>query len=229
MPWFSIPAADGPIRDMLSPAKREKLLRKLQKAREKQKERGGTSERGSGQGTTERARLRARGWSYLPRAQEGVQAGEYGNLSTGSMTASGVAALCIAKSELEADKRAWAARQQEVNQAIRDGCAWLAKHWTVAANPTAIRGQTLNWKYYYLYGVERAGVLAGTYRFGRNDWWDGGAGHLLGEQEDPGSWPEEPGLSSFCTTCFALLFLKRATIPLVPLPPKRVMTGVKRR
>lgn len=226
--WFPVPAADGPIRDMLPPAKREKELEKERKQREKEAKRGGgeTAERGPGGGKSgERARMRARGWSYLPRGGTGVQSGDHGNESTGSMTASGVAALCIAKSELENSKGAWAARADKVEQAIRDGCAWLSRYFIVQANPTSNQGMTINWKYYYLYGCERAGVLAGTYRFGEHDWWDEGAAHLLSAQTSEGCWPEEFGLSKLCTTCFALLFLKRATIPLVPLPPKRVMTG----
>jgi hypothetical protein len=83
----------------------------------------------------------------------------------------------------------------------------------------------MNWTYYYLYGCERAGVLAGTYRFGAHDWWDEGAAWLLGQQSADGSWPVESVLSHQADTCFALLFLARATVPLVPLPPKRVMTG----
>ena len=112
-----------------------------------------------------------------------------------------------------------------VEKAIRDGCAWLAKHFSVSGNPTADPRRPSNWKYYYLYGVERAGVLAGTYRFGAHDWWDEGALHVLRAQQQHGAWPAGQPLSDVSTTCFALLFLARATVPLVPLPVKRVMTG----
>jgi hypothetical protein len=141
------------------------------------------------------------------------------------MTASGIAALCIAKSELE-QTRGWARRREKVERAIRDGCAWMANFYVPDRHPTGRPKYYFRpWHYYYLYGVERAGVLAGTYTFGQKDWWETGATWLLREQEDWGAWPKGPTLSDTINTCFALLFLRRATIPLAPLPRKRVMTG----
>lgn len=235
VPWFQVPAADGLIQEMVPPAKRVQTG-------DKDKKDGGTRVREGGP-PGERPTLHARGWSYLPRpvsegANEGgtqagggsapppppVVGGNMERVTTGSMTASGIAALVIAKSELEGSKSAWSRRSAAVDRAIRDGCAWLARYFIVDANPTAANLR-MNWGYYYLYGCERAGVLAGTYRFGTHDWYDEGAAWLLGQQQTDGAWPAEAVLSSFADSCFALLFLRRATIPLVPLPPKRVMTG----
>ncbi len=233
VPWFSVPAADGPIFEMLGAEKRARAVREHEK-----KERArATRERGKQGGeTAERARLFARGWSYEPREvkepppedREGPPPPQTGTrVSTGSMTSSGVAALCIAKSELETTPALWRPRQEAVESAIRDGVAWLAKYFSPTDNPRADAGPT-GWKYYYLYSVERAGVLAGTYRFGKHDWWEEGAAHLLTQQEQAGTWPDAKGVSRLSRTCFALLFLRRSTVPLMPLPPKRVMTGVKR-
>jgi len=226
VPAFGVPAADGPIYDMASPRRREEAEEEAEEERERTRERGGL--------TAERRRMFARGWSYEPREVEPgpppedragdppTQSGT--RVSTGSMTCSGIAALCIAKSELEGSRRAWGPRRDAVESAIRDGVAWMARYFSPSANPRADDGPT-GWKYYYLYSVERAGVLAGTYRFGEHDWWDGGAAHLLEVQEPAGTWPDAKGLSRLSRTCFALLFLRRGTIPLVRLPPKRVMTG----
>jgi hypothetical protein len=226
VPAFPVPAADGPILDMLNQRKRDKAVRKDREQRERTRERAGAE--------SETRPMFARGWSYEPRevdearppeTREGETPAQTGTrVSTGSMTSSGIAALCIAKSELEGHASHWRGRQDAVEAAIRDGVAWLAKHFDPTANPRADAGPT-GWKYYYLYSVERAGVLAGTYRFGDRDWWEEGAAHLLGVQEAEGTWPDAKGLSRLSRTCFALLFLRRATIPLVPLPPKRVMTG----
>lgn len=226
VPWFAVPSADGPIQDMVAPERR--------RTGDDGGARGGnTRERGTPR-TGERPTMHARGWSYLPRptgsAGSGTesapaQGGSMERVSTGSMTASGIAALVIAKSELELHKTAWSRRQPAVEQAIRDGCAWLASKFIPSANPTARPNMTTSWTFYYLYGCERAGVLAGTYRFGPHDWWDEGAVWLLGQQGADGAWPVEQALSHQADTCFALLFLARATVPLVPLPPKRVMTG----
>ena len=236
VPWFPVPAADGPILEMASVEQRKKSERKLKKAADKK---AATRER-KGKPIEERQSMHARGWSYEPRKIEGPQPttrdGPHPERavatqrSSGSMTASGVAALCIAKSELENSKGSWRPRQDTVNTAIRDGCAWLAKFWSPTANPSSGGPKkTVGWKYYYLYSCERAGVLAGTYRFGSHDWWEEGAAHLITQQKTEGSWPDTKGISRLGRTAFALLFLSRATIPLLPLPPKRVMTGSTRK
>ena len=76
--------------------------------------------------------------------------------------------------------------------------------------------------YYYLYGLERAGVLADTAWVGTHDWYLEGAEFLLPAQRADGSWEQadsgqgagpfqDLGRSPQVDTCFALLFLKRAT------------------
>ena len=238
VPWFAVPAADVPIYEMLTLEQRRKKEEKEQKEEEKRAERAeGTKERGKpAPESLERRVLNARGWSYLPRpTPEGpppesrtgpVPARTVSEQNTtGSMTCSGVAALCIAKSELESAPASWRPREEAVERAIRDGCAWLAHFWNPKENPSSGEKKTVGWKYYWFYSVERAGVLAGTYTFGEHDWWEEGAAHLLQVQLPEGAWPDAKGLSKLSPTCFALLFLRRSTVPLVPLPKKRVMTG----
>jgi len=119
----------------------------------------------------------------------------------GSMTAAGVANLAIAREALGSDLGGAPARK--VDRAIRAGVAWLAHNFTVTANP----GRT-HWLYYYLYGLERVGALLETERIGEHAWYLEGAEAILKRQASDGSWKErvqEPD------TCFALLFLKRAT------------------
>ena len=62
------------------------------------------------------------------------------------------------------------------------------------------------WPYYYLWGVERrmAAFMEVDELFGR-DWYQEGARHLLGQNED-GGWSND-----LDETCFAILFLARAT------------------
>ncbi|MCX7702953.1 MAG: hypothetical protein N2234_02465, partial [Planctomycetota bacterium] len=63
-------------------------------------------------------------------------------------------------------------------------------------------------------------------KLGKHDWWKEGAEYLLGVQNADGSWPgsEQGGVrqgdttSPMVNTCFAILFLKKATMPLVKLP-----------
>ena len=81
----------------------------------------------------------------------------------------------------------------------------------VSGIPTSVDPATGEVKvYYFLYGLERAGKLYGTEKFGRNGWTASGAEYLLKNQEPTGAWNK-----SSVDTCFALLFLQRATRALV--------------
>jgi hypothetical protein len=103
-------------------------------------------------------------------------------------------------------KRDW--RQDPV---VLDGIAWLNQNFTVSTNP----GKYPEWHHYYLYALERVGMLYNTWMIGSHDWYREGANLLLDAQRADGSWQ---GASAFrdgggptWDTCFAILFLKRAT------------------
>jgi hypothetical protein len=123
----------------------------------------------------------------------------------GSMTAGAIGALCILDYMMGKD---WA-RDKDVLQ----GLQWMAKNFTVTENP----GVGAKWHYYYLYGIERAGMLFGTEHFGPHAWYRTGAEYLLKEQGANGCW------NNTTDTCFAILFLRRATRHLVD-----VATGQRR-
>jgi hypothetical protein len=64
--------------------------------------------------------------------------------------------------------------------------------------------------YYFLWSVERVGVLFNLKQIADKDWYGWGAEVLVDSQHDNGSWgPMYPGPTD---TCFALLFLKRANL-----------------
>jgi hypothetical protein len=160
---------------------------------------------------------RARGWGYTK-----------GQPITGSMTTAGVACVAIAASELRSAKL-----RARAERSVRDGIAWLGVNFAVDRNPGAgagmrggrMRGGGLMWHYYYLYGLERAGVLAGVVYMGEHRWYAEGARYLVDQQLDEGSWrvgfgrdlgPRFRGIRGRGTgtleeTCFALLFLLRST------------------
>ena len=157
---------------------------------------------------------RARGWGYMPGTQR-----------TGSMTTAGIAALAIISERLRKLEQLTKADAAKIREALRDGVGWFSKHFTVAKNPG-----NPGWHYYYLYGLERAGDLLGVRYLGEHDWYREGADHLIAAQQDGGSWSGGEGAGGVhpedetLRTCFALLFLKRATAPPeVPLGP--VVTG----
>ena len=66
--------------------------------------------------------------------------------------------------------------------ASRRGIDWLARNFQVGENFGA--GQ--QWKFYYLYGLERAGRLAGIRFFGTHDWYRLGAEELVQTQDKLG-------------------------------------------
>jgi hypothetical protein len=142
---------------------------------------------------------RARGWGYTP-----------GKAATGSMTTAGVSSLAICRSELMGWSGYPKSIAERLNRGIKDGLAWLTHHFSVTQNPPGGRG----WHYYYLFGLERAGVLTDVRFLGDHDWYVEGAEYLLGAQRRPGMWPggRQPE-NTVTNTCFALLFLRRATVP----------------
>jgi hypothetical protein len=67
---------------------------------------------------------------------------------------------------------------------------------------------------YFLWTVERVGVLYGIHELDGKDWYLWGVELLLPVQADEGSWAQGgyPGPTKHCDTSFALLFLKRANL-----------------
>jgi serine/threonine protein kinase len=150
-------------------------------------------------------------WAYTPRSPA----------STASMTCAGVSSLIIA--------RHWSSpsRNQEslIGERIRDcgkgapdmnvdaGIDWLASHFSVDQNV----GNSKQWKFYYLYGLERAGRLAGIRFFGRNDWYRLGATELVRLQQRPsGAWEGDANeREKVLATSFALVFLAKGRAPVL--------------
>ncbi|MCX7702954.1 MAG: hypothetical protein N2234_02470 [Planctomycetota bacterium] len=184
----------------------------------------------------EPSKMKARGWSYINRQGQGIPQGA-GDVAeqmrrdwvktTGSMTTSGVICLIVAKSQIE--KGLGKEMLKALNQGIRDGFAWFAHNWTVSKNPNHPC-----WHLYYLYGIERCAALGLVEKIGEHNWYKEGAEYLLGAQKADGSWEgesEKPvwaggelGVGPVENTCFALLFLLRATIPIIK-PPTGIFTG----
>jgi len=127
-----------------------------------------------------------RGWDY-----------RQGGKAYGSMTAGAVGALTICDFILGQD---W-----KKDDRVNAGVHWLRENFSVTENPGHGRAQ----HYYYLYGLERAGMLYGTETFGKREWYAEGAQLLLDQQRGDGSW------NGPVDTCFAILFLRRATHSLV--------------
>ncbi len=134
-----------------------------------------------------------RGWCYRQKDSQPAYA---------SMTAGAVGALCIYD---YIQGREW-----KTNRNIQTGLFWLAKSFSATENVGSGNAHL----HYYLYAVERAGMLYGTRNLGAHDWYVEGAKALLETQSANGSWMKSGAGNDVWDTCFAILFLKRATAPL---------------
>ena len=161
---------------------------------------------------------RSRGWCYLP--------GQVA-LPTGAMTAAGVTCLAVAKERLWHLGALPPALATRIDLGLRDGLIWLGENLDVTRNPEP-SGAAALWHYYWLYGLERAGAKAGVRFLGQKDWYALGAAYLLGAQQEDGAWPQagadgrpaDHTESPITQTCFAILFLRRATArPPIPMTP----------
>jgi hypothetical protein len=155
------------------------------------------------------------GWGYANVDVPGVGIVTT-DASSGSMTTAGLTALIVTKFYLGKD---W-----KTEPSVVKGLEWLGKNFAINLNP----GGPLLWHYYYLYGLERVGTVSGLAEFGGHRWYKEGAEYLIRLQEADGSWKSaapQQGLTDHVTdTCFAILFLRRATPPLQK--PKDIATGV---
>ncbi|MHC4598277.1 MAG: prenyltransferase/squalene oxidase repeat-containing protein [Planctomycetota bacterium] len=150
----------------------------------------------------------ARGWAYAATKYPKTGISDPLGATTGSMTCVGVSSLAIALSEL--GRNCPLDLKPKAEQAIWDGIAWLNYHWKIEENP---RHPEQRWHYYYLYGLERVGVLTWQRTIGKHDWYRKGAEYLIESQLGSGGWDCPVCNGILNNTCFALLFLTRATVP----------------
>ena len=151
------------------------------------------------------------GWGY-------VYFGKQDDASYASLTAAGVAGAAIC---LHAMKKSPAS-----NAVVKKAKAWLDEHFDPTRNTGIDRSAILgpsSWETYHLYSVERVGSVLGWKELGGQAWYPAGARHLLATQRGDGSWIAGGGAEMFgsrprylttADTCFALLFLSKATPPL---------------
>lgn len=138
------------------------------------------------------------GWCY----------GKHDHKPYGSMTVGGIGSLVICDYILSVD---WKKDPQ-----VASGMEWLARNFSVTYNPgpyehAGMEENSQHQYYYYMYGLERAAILYGTEQIGGNYWFARGLQVLLDSQRPDGSWKSAAGGSEVNDTCFAILFLRKAT------------------
>lgn len=134
------------------------------------------------------------GWTYRDNRQ-----------SSGSMTAAGLSTFYVLLDRIYGSPQ----HAKKLATPIQNALDWMGREYTTD-NP---HGEGA-WRYYYLYGVERAGRASGRKYFRDRDWFREGARTLLTEQASDGSWPGE-GLGAHRNTAFALFFLCHGRAPLL--------------
>ncbi len=149
------------------------------------------------------------GWGYASNGQVD------GDPVYGSMTAGAVASMVIYNTLLKDAKK-----DPKKHDKTLKGVEWMGKNLVYDKNPGL--AESYRWVYYWLYGIERAGDLFGTDTFGPNEWYTEGSSWLLDRQEKNGRWEGREHLV-ITDTCFAILFLRRAT----KLAPKVATGGTK--
>ncbi len=125
-----------------------------------------------------------------------------------SMTAGGVGALAMCADVLDAKKNAELRRR--IDRAVAAGGDWLGSRLRWPATDSG-------WPYYAAYAIERLGHYAHAPRFGKHEWYPEGARWLVDDQSENGAFGARGGFEGRSVsgdavdTCFALLFLKRAS------------------
>ncbi len=157
----------------------------------------------------EKAQKRDGGWAYTPDSRT----------PTASMTCAGISSLIISGHRRFQVQEALNGEtiqncgKGEVNRHVQTGIDWLARHFSIDQN----FGSGQQWRFYYLYGLERAGRLAGVRFLDDHDWYRVGAEELVENRNRlSGSWEGQfQEKNTVLATSFALLFLSKGRAPVL--------------
>lgn len=144
------------------------------------------------------------GWGYLEPAYR---------WPTGTMTLAALAIIAVCRSELERTDSWSEGRSKQLVRLEWGGFGWMKRWYGVRAGTPEGCGYGAAMPFYYLYGLERALILQSVERIADHDWYHEGAAILLSWQYPNGKW-NGPHNTPIIDTAWALLFLKRATIPI---------------
>ncbi len=132
--------------------------------------------------TSDTDRDHARGFGYVS-----------GMPATGAMTSAGLSSLVIVKAMLMEMNKLSGAMRTQLDKGIWDAIAWHVVNYDLTQNPP----DGPMWHYYYLYGLERAFVIAEKRYCGEHDWYREGAQLLVDAQKKNGQWDPESALSGW--------------------------------
>ena len=149
------------------------------------------------------------GWGY-------VMGGQQDEASYASLTCAGLCSVAICQAAL-------GVKDVKADPIVKKALGWLRKNLDLERNVGVDLSSMIGpraWQYYHLYSVERAARVLGLADLEGRAGYPKGAAWIVSKQQADGSWLDEAGPGAqppyFQTadTCFALLFLTRATRPL---------------
>ncbi len=157
-------------------------------------------------------RVFARVADHLLRRQDQAGGVGYGpgirEKSYTSMTAGALGTLAMCADLLDTKRHAELRRR--IDHALEVGNDWMESHVRFPATDSG-------WPFYAAYAIERLGHYGHVARFGSHDWYAEGARWLVETQNASGAFGAGAGFEGSSVsgdavdTCFALLFLKRAS------------------
>jgi len=142
----------------------------------------------------ERSQLGDGSWNYCEKGVINEKSGGFG-----SMTAGGGSSIIMLR-RIKGDS---------VYSSAKRAVAWLGGNFSVTENPGGPDDRK-RFHFYYLYALERLGDLYPTEKMGKHAWYAEGATWLVKNQKG-GMWRGPLVGMEIADTCFAILFLERAT------------------
>lgn len=158
-------------------------------------------------------------WEKVSTNDGGFRYRAAGGGASGSMTCAGISSWIIIQENLansqdaiNGDRAVCCGSDKRLDR-VEEAIQWLSERFRVRGNPG--QGHSGS-QFYYLYGMERAGRLAGRRFFGGHDWYREGAEELLRKQNPTtGAWRgNSHERKEAIATALALLFLSKGKRPI---------------
>lgn len=150
------------------------------------------------------------GWSYVMDSKNP-------NASSPSMTGAGLFCLAVAEATqireaLKSGKRVETADGPASGKSLMESKAFSKG---LKRTGEFVKGVGPGSPRYFMWSVERIGVLLGLEQMGEVDWYQRGSDALLKTQREDGGWPSahaEADKEGLADSCLALLFLRKANL-----------------
>ncbi|MCD4658188.1 MAG: hypothetical protein K8S87_11675, partial [Planctomycetes bacterium] len=118
--------------------------------------------------------VKARGWGYtITPNRPDYKLAKSSGYAYGSMTAAGITSLVIARAGLHQLDELKSSLKFRIRDSLHSAMAFFQTYYDITGNPNASGRRS--WYYYYLYGIERVGMLMGTEYIGEHEWYPEGA------------------------------------------------------